>query len=38
MDEALAETHDPERLRRRAQDFSVEKAVDEYLDVLLPDA
>jgi hypothetical protein len=38
MDEALAETHDPERLRRRAMDFSVEKAVDDYLDVLIPSA
>lgn len=38
MDEALAEEHDPDRLRRRAQDFSVEKAVDNYLDVLIPNA
>ena len=38
MRKSLDEEHDPERLRRRAMDFSVEKAVSEYLDVLFPDA
>lgn len=33
---ALTEVPDTERLRRRAMDFSAEKAVEEYLDVLLP--
>ena len=35
MREALAEEHDPNRLRERAMDFTVEKAVEAYLDVLL---
>ena len=34
---SLDEEHDPERLRRRAMDFSVDQAVDNYLDVLFPD-
>jgi len=38
MHEALSEEHDPERLRRRAMDFSVNKAVNEYLDELFLDA
>ena len=38
MDESLSEEHDPERLRRRAQEFSVDKVVDEYLNVLFPNA
>lgn len=37
MLEALDEEHDPDRLRRRAQDFSVDTIVDDYLDVLFPD-
>lgn len=37
MAQSLDEDHDPERLRRRAMDFSVENAVDEYLRLLLPD-
>lgn len=37
ISEALAEEHNPERLHRRAMDFSVERAVDEYLDLLLPE-
>lgn len=36
MMESLSEAHDPERLRRRAMDFHVDKAVDEYLRVLFP--
>lgn len=37
MRQALAGQHDPEALKRRAQDFSVDKAADAYLDLLLPD-
>ena len=37
MRKSLDEEHDPERLRRRAMDFSVDQAVDNYLDVLFPD-
>lgn len=36
MEEKLARAHDHEALKRRAQDFSVEKAADAYLDLLLP--
>lgn len=36
MDEALSREHDRVKLQRRAQDFSVEKAADAYLDLLLP--
>ncbi|MGD9660038.1 MAG: glycosyltransferase [Porticoccaceae bacterium] len=36
MQDALCREHDPEMLMRRAQDFSVDKAVDAYLDLLLP--
>lgn len=36
MRQALAGQHDPEALKRRAQDFSVDKAADAYLDLLLP--
>lgn len=37
MAEALSRDHDREALKRRAQDFSVDKAADAYLDLLLPD-
>jgi glycosyltransferase involved in cell wall biosynthesis len=37
MDKALSANHDREQLKRRALDFSVEKAADAYLDLLLPD-
>lgn len=37
MDEALSGNHDREQLKRRARDFSVDKAADAYLDLLLPD-
>jgi glycosyltransferase involved in cell wall biosynthesis len=37
MDAALVRQHDREALKRRAQDFSVDKAADAYLDLLLPD-
>ena len=37
MLQSLQATHDHEALRARAQDFSVEKAADAYLDLLLPD-
>nr|WP_275672687.1 glycosyltransferase [Thermomonas flagellata] len=36
MEEALSRKHDRDALRRRAQDFSVDKAADAYLDLLLP--
>lgn len=36
MEDALTRTHDRDALKRRAQDFSVEKAADAYLDLLLP--
>jgi glycosyltransferase involved in cell wall biosynthesis len=38
MQEALSEPHDPDRLRQRAMDFTVDKAVDNYLNVLFPSA
>ncbi len=37
MLESLRSTHDHDALRARAQDFSVDKAADAYLDLLLPD-
>lgn len=36
MEDALGRDHDVQGLKRRAQDFSVEKAADAYLDLLLP--
>jgi glycosyltransferase involved in cell wall biosynthesis len=36
MEKSLSETHDADRLRQRAMDFSVDKAVEKYLDVLIP--
>jgi glycosyltransferase involved in cell wall biosynthesis len=36
MDAALNREHDRAALKRRAQDFSVDKAADAYLDLLLP--
>lgn len=36
MQDALSRPHDHEALQRRAQDFGVNKAVDGYLDLLLP--
>lgn len=36
MDDALSREHDHEALKLRAQDFSVDKAADAYLDLLLP--
>jgi len=36
--ESLDEAHDPGCLRRRAMDFSVDKAVDNYLATLFPEA
>ena len=36
MKDALHKQHDREALKRRAQDFSVDKAADAYLDLLLP--
>ena len=36
MKDALLKQHDREALKRRAQDFSVDKAADAYLDLLLP--
>jgi len=36
MQDALSREHAPEMLMRRAQDFSVDKAADAYLDLLLP--
>lgn len=38
MRQALGQTHDAERLRARAREFSVDKAADAYLDLLLPGA
>lgn len=35
IEAALDSPHDPQRLRTRAADFSVNKAVDDYLDLLL---
>lgn len=37
MREALTRTHDTAALKARAADFSVDKAADAYLDLLLPD-
>lgn len=37
MQDALSQSHDTEALKRRAQDFSVDRIADQYLDVLLPD-
>lgn len=36
MDDALSAGHDIDQLKRRASDFSVGKAADAYLDLLLP--
>jgi glycosyltransferase involved in cell wall biosynthesis len=36
MAESLADAHDHAALKTRAQDFSIEKAVDEYEDLLFP--
>lgn len=36
MEASLSKTHDREALKRRAQDFSVERAADAYLDLVLP--
>lgn len=36
MEDALTRDHDHEALKCRAQDFSVDKAADEYLDLLIP--
>ena len=36
MDDALSREHDRDALKRRAQDFSVDKAADAYLELLLP--
>ena len=36
MRDALSRAHDSEGLKRRAQDFSVEKAANSYLDLVLP--
>ena len=38
MRKSLEEEHDPERLRQRAMDFTVDKAVGNYLEVLYPNA
>ncbi len=38
MQQALGEAHDAERLRQRAREFSVDRAVDAYLALLLPGA
>lgn len=37
MEDALLQEHDHQALKRRAQDFSADKAADAYLDLLLPD-
>lgn len=36
MAESLAATHDTVALKARAQDFSIDKAVDQYLELLFP--
>jgi glycosyltransferase involved in cell wall biosynthesis len=36
MEEVLVRSHDREALKRRARDFSVDKAANAYLDLLLP--
>ena len=38
MAESLADTHDTSALKARAQDFSIDKAVDRYLELLFPQA
>lgn len=38
MQRSLEDDHDADHLRRRAMDFTVEKSVDQYLEVLLPPA
>lgn len=38
MSIVLSSTHDTESLKSRALDFSIEKAVNKYLDLLFPDA
>jgi glycosyltransferase involved in cell wall biosynthesis len=38
MRESLASEHDSAALMARAQDFSIDKAADRYLELLLPDA
>ena len=38
MAESLAATHDHAALKARAQDFSIDKAVDQYVDILFPNA
>lgn len=38
MTESLADTHDTAALKARAQDFSIDKAVDRYLELLFPQA
>lgn len=37
MEQSLNETHDREKLMRRAQDFSLRKISDEYLDYFFPE-
>lgn len=36
MDESIAESPDPARARSRAQEFSVDRSLDQYLEALLP--
>jgi glycosyltransferase involved in cell wall biosynthesis len=38
MAKSLTATHDHAALKARGQDFSIEKAVDQYLELLFPDA
>lgn len=38
MEQALLSKHDEAVLKARAQDFSIDKAVDRYLELLLPDS
>lgn len=38
MAESLASTHDRDALKARAQDFSIDKAVGHYVELLFPDA
>lgn len=38
MEKSLDEEHDPDHLRQRAMDFSVDKAVDNYIRTLFPGA
>jgi glycosyltransferase involved in cell wall biosynthesis len=37
MEESLSATHDTAALQARAQDFSIDKAVDQYEKLLFPD-